>query len=114
MRRWFSVLFLVFAPGSIACAEKPKTPVERGERSFVRLCSGCHGADGRGVRRPGLKVPPKDLTDPALHERLGEGGLRRTLRDGKGQMPAFGNLLPEQEIDELIAYLKTLPNPASR
>lgn len=92
----------------VACQKTPRTAEERGQHAFLRLCSGCHGDDARGTQRPGFKVPPRDLTDPALHARLGEQGIRKTIINGKGQMPPFGPLLPPEEIDDLVRYVWAL------
>jgi mono/diheme cytochrome c family protein len=90
------------------CERAPKTKVERGAGTFLRLCSGCHGPDGRGTTRPGFAVRPANLRDPALQKRLADAEIERTIRNGKGQMPAFGKLVPDDEIEAIIAYLRTL------
>ena len=38
---------------------------ENGRKLFLTSCALCHGekADGRGVRREGLSVPPRDFTN---------------------------------------------------
>jgi mono/diheme cytochrome c family protein len=53
-------------------------------------------------------VPPRDLTDPVLQARLGDDALRETIRYGKGRMPPFGAALSEQEVSDVIAYVRTL------
>ncbi len=93
----------------LACRHPEKTPVERGRGIFTRTCAGCHGGDGRGATaRGGFSTPPKDLTDPALHARLGSAGIKHTIQVGKGQMPAFGALLAEDDIDALVAFIGSI------
>lgn len=82
--------------------------VERGQAAFGRICSGCHGFDGKGGTRVGFAVPPRDLTDPAFHASVTDEDILFTLRNGKGQMPAFAALLPESEQLELVAYVRSL------
>jgi mono/diheme cytochrome c family protein len=100
--------------GSLAVAllasacHRERTPVERGASAFQRACSGCHGPDGRGTRPPGFKTAPRNLTDPELQSRLTDAMLKETIRFGKGQMPNFGAALPERDIDDIIAYVRTL------
>lgn len=92
-----------------SCRHREKTPVEQGRGVFVRTCAGCHGADGRGVStRGGFSTPPKDLTDPALQSRLGAEGIKKTIQVGKGQMPAFGALMAEEDIDALVAFIGSI------
>jgi mono/diheme cytochrome c family protein len=98
---------LVAALLATACGRE-KTPVERGASAFQRTCASCHGSDGRGTRPPGFKTPPRDLTDPELQERLSDAMMKETIRFGKGQMPNFGVALPARDVDDLVAYLRTL------
>ena len=71
-----------------------------GGQLYSQHCSTCHGEDGRGTM-PG--VP--DFT-------RGEGlfqanhMLARSIRDGKTVMPAFRGILTDNEINDLIAYLR--------
>jgi mono/diheme cytochrome c family protein len=52
---------LIVPPGLLDSAEAR----ENGRRLFLTSCALCHGekADGRGVRREGLSVPPRDFTN---------------------------------------------------
>ena len=71
-----------------------------GGQLYSRHCSTCHGEDGKGTM-PG--VP--DFT-------RGEGlfqsnqALLDVIRDGKSVMPAFRGILTDNEIQDLIAYLR--------
>lgn len=93
----------------LGCEPADKTPVGRGARVFQRTCSGCHGPDGRGVMRLGLVKPPRDLTDPAFHAQVTDADLRRVIRTGKNQMPAFGGLMGDEDLSNVIAFIRTLP-----
>jgi mono/diheme cytochrome c family protein len=91
-----------------ACRHVKKTPAERGEGVFLRSCAGCHGPDARGTHPPGFTVAPRDLTDPELQTRLDDAALRDTIRFGKGRMPAFGAALLDEDVSNLVLYLRTL------
>jgi mono/diheme cytochrome c family protein len=91
------------------CEPRDQTPVGRGARVFQRSCSGCHGADGRGVMRLGLTKPPRDLTNPEFHAQVTDEQLRRVIRVGKNQMPAFGGLMGDEDLTNVIAFIRTLP-----
>jgi mono/diheme cytochrome c family protein len=107
------VLFVV-----TACHRKPRSPLERGAADFQRTCAPCHGPDARGTHPPGFTTPPKNLTDPALQDRLTDAQIRETIRYGKGQMPPFGMALSEQEVNDLLLYVRTLrsstPTPVTQ
>lgn len=104
---WFGVV------GALGCEARDPTPVGRGARIFVRTCAGCHGADGRGTLRPGLVKPPRDLTNPEFQAQRTNEQLRHSIRIGKGQMPSFGGLMPDDEISDVIAFLRTLVPPGT-
>jgi mono/diheme cytochrome c family protein len=87
---------------------------------FQRSCSGCHGADGKGVMRLGLAKPPRDLTRPEFHAQVTDDQLRSVIRVGKGQMPAFGGLMGDEDLNNVIAFIRTLapgaraPSPSAQ
>jgi hypothetical protein len=39
--------------------------------------------------------------------------LRQSIRIGKGQMPAFGGLMGDEEINNLIAFIRSLAPPGT-
>jgi cytochrome c len=99
---FLSLAALVMAPGTRA--EDPE--VERGRAFAEQNCSRCH-AIGRFGESPLAKAPPFRV----LHERYPVENLSEALaegiRTGHPAMPQFEALDIEQ-IDQLIAYLKSL------
>jgi len=92
-----------------ACERAPKTELERGASVYARACASCHGPDGRGTPlTQGLRVKPRDLSDPALYARLDDAALAQVVREGKGQMPAFGRLLPDEDVALVAKYVRSL------
>jgi mono/diheme cytochrome c family protein len=59
-----------------------------------------------------LIKPPRDLT-----RRVSAADEQRTaapsIRIGKGQMPAFGGLMADDEIADVIAFVRTLVPPGT-
>lgn len=83
-----------------ALAQPPA--VEAGRKHFSVRCAACHGADGRGGERaPGI-------TAGNLRNTTALRDLIRTGIPAKG-MPA--TQLPEPEMNELLAFLRTLEMP---
>ena len=67
---------------------------------FSQKCAGCHGATGGGGMGPAL----------GSVEAKGDEHIKKLIVEGsptKG-MPAFGPQLNAEEIDALVAYVKTL------
>jgi len=63
--------------------------------------------------RLGLSKAPRDLTNPEFHAQVTDEDLRRVIRIGKGQMPAFGGLMGDDDLSNVIAFIRTLP-PGAR
>jgi mono/diheme cytochrome c family protein len=93
-------------------------PAKRGEEVFVTQCLPCHRRNGGG----GAEIGP-DLEQPmAATDYMTEVGLRALVRDPKSertwpqqQMPPFSSpVLPDTDLDALIAYLKQIANQRGR
>jgi mono/diheme cytochrome c family protein len=56
----------------------------------------------------GMRTTPPDLGDPALQERLDDEALAAVIRRGKGEMPAFGRTLPDEELALVIEHMRKL------
>jgi cytochrome c5 len=86
------------------------TPLERGTRIFQRTCSPCHGSDGRkgSATVLGFNPPPRDLTDHDFQAQRTDDQLRRSIRLGKGQMPAFGGVLDDGDVSAVITFVRSL------
>ena len=93
-------------------------PARRGEEVFVTQCFPCHRLNGGGASDIG-----PDLGQPmAATDYLTEAGLRALVRDPKSvriwpqqQMPPFSSaVLPDADLDALIAYLRQIASQRSR
>jgi mono/diheme cytochrome c family protein len=65
------------------------------------------------VLRLGLVKPPRDLTNAEFHAQVTDEDLLRIIRVGKNQMPAFGGLMGDEDLRNVIAFIRTLP-PGAR
>jgi mono/diheme cytochrome c family protein len=75
---------------------------------FQANCSGCHGADGKGISSVGTP----DLTNASLHPTLNTAHIEDTIRRGKnGRMPAFAGRLSDDQIGEIAAWVNGLSVP---
>jgi len=76
--------------------------IMQGRNHYETYCRSCHGGDGRGViagapdfsRGQGLMKP--------------DAALASGLRSAKGGMPSFQGILREQQLLDVVAYLRTL------
>ena len=77
-------------------------PVAAGKAVYDRYCMGCHGPAGEGMM-PGMP-------NFALGERLDttDRDLAERIRQGNGVMPGFAGILSDQEIEDVVLYLRSL------
>lgn len=74
--------------------------VARGEALYRSKCYGCHV--------PEAKVGPTDLKTRYSDSET----ITLVVRSGRQPMPAFNEqMLSEQELADLIAYIRSLPKP---
>jgi mono/diheme cytochrome c family protein len=92
----------------LGCRTKEKSTLERGAGVYARACATCHGSARVPGRQLGFKVKPPNLASPELQHRLSDQALRLTIREGKGEMPPFGRMLSDEELSQLVVYLRTL------
>jgi len=100
-----------------AAREKQKT-LDEGKRLYGRFCFHCHGRNGRGdgLASHYLFPAPRDLSRGIFKFHSTQSNslpldedLSRTIRRGVPGtvMPAWGKVLGEEDIQSLVAYIKT-------
>mgnify|MGYP001829104540 FL=1 len=107
-------LAALLASGSLAHADE----LTRGKEIFLANCAVCHGPQGQSDPDSpvvqGLGVEPANFSDPLFNSREPVGDWKNVVTHGgpalafSEQMPAFGEVLPEEDIDAVLAYIKTL------
>jgi cytochrome c len=117
-QQFFLCLALIFAACLFGChAERRKSDAElglnpqqaAGRRVYDQHCDRCHEPYSTGGKNgPSLKgvfkksfLPLSGL--PANDERVGE-----ITRFGRAKMPGFGQVLAQQDVEDLLAYMHTL------
>lgn len=87
----------------------PNTPevVATGKAIFERNCQMCHGSEGRGdgAAAQALATKPANLR---LLNNKPEGLIAMRIIGGGSVMPAWKNILTEEEIWQLSRYIKTI------
>ena len=91
-----------------------------GKNLYSTYCVTCHGDRGKGdgVAARGLPQKPADHTNGAMMNQLDDKFLMEIISKGGGAvgkssfMPAWGGSLNEQQIRDIIAYIRTIAVPA--
>lgn len=92
---------------SVLESEVGREDLRAGRTIYAERCLSCHGEGGKGDGAVGamLRPPPGDLGS-ALPG-LSESDLLRVVRQGRGVMPAFASVLDDQELRQVLLYVRT-------
>lgn len=79
--------------------------------NYSKHCAKCHGQDGRGQTKMGKQSGAKDYTDPKVQAELDDAKAAKSIKEGqkvngKEAMKPFGDKLSDDEIKDLIAYMR--------
>lgn len=96
-----SAIAVVLALSSLGLAQDP------GAEVFKKNCVMCHGVDGTGKTKMGLKLGAADLSSSDI-QALSDEAIAQTVRNGKGKMPPFGKTLTDEEITQVVKHVRTL------
>lgn len=77
------------------------------EKLWKTKCQSCHGPDGSGNTPAGKKIGARDLRSPEV-QKLTDAQLIEITTKGKNKMPAYDKKLTEQQIKDLVAYVRQL------
>ena len=94
--------------------------LERGAELYAEHCASCHGKNLEGQRNwmkrlasGRLPAPPHDASGHTWHHSdtqlflITKEGMGALVADYDSDMPAFGDLLADDEIQAILAYLKS-------
>lgn len=82
--------------------------IARGATIWASTCATCHGPEGRGDGpvTAQLAKKPKDLTRIARPPVFPDGVLAYRIANGGVVMPAWGGVLSERDIWDLVNYIR--------
>ena len=86
-----------------ACMLTPVFAQNPGADTYKAKCAMCHGPDGLANTSAGeaMKVPP-------FNPKLSNAELSAITKSGKGKMPAYADKLTSDQIEQVVAYIRTL------
>jgi len=74
------------------------------EATFKAKCASCHGPDGKGETSVGKMMKAGDFASDAV-QKMSDADLTDAISKGKGKMPAYKTLTPEQ-VKDLVGYVR--------
>ena len=74
---------------------------------YKTKCQACHGADGKGDTPAGKKLGVKDFHSPEV-AKMSDQELFAITKNGKDKMPPYDKKLTDEQIKELIKYIRSL------
>jgi mono/diheme cytochrome c family protein len=106
----------VAQPINLAARQLDPEKMRRGEAVYRANCASCHGPNGEatpGWRTPGAdgRYPPPPLDGSAHAWHHSTETLEKMIRDGSpgpGGMPPWDGKLTNQQIDDVIVWIKSL------
>ncbi len=99
-----SFLFLLILLPAVSSSVNAQ---EGGAATFKSKCILCHGADGAGDTTLGKQLQAANLRSRDVQKKS-DAELRKVVHDGNGNMPPFGEQLSDDEISQVIKYVRTL------
>jgi len=108
MRRGLILAGCLFVWVGVAAAGS----AQKGKDLYMKRCSFCHGQTGKGDGPAGvaLQPAPANFASASFWKANTEQQMVDTIKNGKAgtAMVAFGTSLSSADIDDLMAFLKTL------
>ncbi|MFI5322564.1 MAG: c-type cytochrome [Thermodesulfobacteriota bacterium] len=117
MRKSIIALF-VFVPCLAAfltlSSAAEKGDAAKGKETFQNTCASCHGPEGKGdgVAAAALNPKPRNLSDAAVMSTITDDTLHKAISEGGASvglspmMAAWGGVLSDQDIWNVIAYIR--------
>ena len=100
IRRISAILFCTIA---VACASAE----QKAASVYKTSCAQCHGATGEADTPAGKAFNARSLKSPEALKMSDEEMLALTKK-GKGKMPAWEEVLTDDQLKDVIAYIHTL------
>lgn len=75
---------------------------QKGQKYFHKVCSNCHGSDAMGKHTQAPRLIDEDF----IAENFSDEDLRAAIIDGTEKMPSQRRKVSDQEITEIVKYLR--------
>lgn len=95
---------MILLAASIAA---PAFAQSAGADTYKAKCQMCHGPDGTAATPMGKMMKIPSFKDPD-QVKATDASLIAITKDGKGKMPAYNGKLTDDQIKEVVSFIRTL------
>ena len=102
-------LLIVISLSLFAKAEAVSDNARPAAQLYRRHCVSCHGTDGKAKTSKGKYSHARNLTEADWQADVSDERIFNSINNGRnqrGNMPAFGHKLSEQEINSLVTFIR--------
>jgi mono/diheme cytochrome c family protein len=105
MKHRAGLILFVLAAWPLAASAQDLTPQQReGRRILTQNCNLCHLPQGQGSATYGPRLSKSSTNGD-------DNLMREVINNGLVKMPGWRHSLSAQDINNVIAYVRTLPDP---
>jgi mono/diheme cytochrome c family protein len=112
MRIYTVVLVIIVSFTALGARSEPVNNYARpAAQVYRRYCVSCHGNDGKSKTSKGKYNHARDLTEAEWQGDVSDERIFNSIMNGRnvrGNMPAFGHKLKEDEINSLVTFVRGL------
>ncbi len=97
-----ATLLAALLAGACLISTAARADVASAQATYKAKCAMCHGPDGKG--KEAMKT--RDFTSADVQKQT-DAELTGIITNGKGKMPAYKTMTPEQ-VKDLVSYIRSL------
>lgn len=120
--KFFFIFFNFLMISSLSFAQTKSSDLVAGKTKFDQICATCHGATGKGdgAASAALNPKPRNFQDVAYMSKRTDDQLRKVIQEGgaangmSAVMPSWKAVLNEQDITNIIGYIRQLGKSPSK
>jgi mono/diheme cytochrome c family protein len=121
LRTCFVLAQIAVLSGTLSAQQAQSPPLNDAEKAgrkiFQTRCAMCHVGQEPAVEMSSPTAERRPATMGPLLSRTNttnEAALKQKIKDGSVKMPAYKYTLTDQQIDQVVAFMKTIDKPMTR
>lgn len=105
-RTCIAAVILGMAVAAVVMLSSAAHAADTAETIYKAKCAMCHGPDGKGDTPTGKAMKVNDLSSNDV-QKVSDADLSAAISGGKGKMPAYKALTPDQ-VKDLVGFVRSL------